>query len=173
MTPREAAAELRRIATTAAASGSFSRFSSEVLNLAGLISASQADEVLDDSDSDPFLRIAARVSGRKKPKPSKSKKPVRGAKPRVKAPPVPDNVTMPVTEYSCQMEFSITADFEGSVDRAALLAKLKRELVSSMEAGVKLTARAYGLRPTTIKVRPLSLECAVSDNASVDDEFDR
>lgn len=171
MTPREAAAELRRLALKATSTGSFSHLSSGMLGLASRVAASQEPDDVPDGE-DTISRIASRLAGRKKAKPSKSKKPVRGAKPRAKAPPIPDDVTMPVTEYSCQMEFAITADFEGSVDRASLLAKLKREVVSSIEAGVKSAARAYGLQPTAVKVRPLRLDCAVSDDASAD-EYDR
>jgi hypothetical protein len=147
-----------------------------MLWLASRVASGQPSESsLGVDEQDPIARIAARISGKKgtKARPSKSKKPPRGAKPKSKTPPVPDDVTMPVTEYSCQMEFAITADFEGSVDRAALLSKLKREVVASIEAGVKMTARAYGLQPTAVKVRPLRLDCAVSDDASVDDEYDR
>lgn len=159
----------------AAATGSFSRLSSDMLGLANRVASPQGPDDLPplEEDSDSISRIASRIAARKKPKPSKVRKPSRGAKPRTKSPPVPDDVTMPVTEYSCQMEFAITADFEGSVDRASLLAKLKREVVSSIEAGVKAAARAYGLQPTAVKVRPLRLDCAVSDDASVDDEYDR
>lgn len=154
--------ELRQLAAKIASDKDFESFSVSASDIARRLS----------EPSDVVTRVATRIISKKR-KPVK--KPARSAKPRPapKAPPVPDDVTRPITEYSCQMEISVTADFEGSIDRTKLLRKLKQEMVASMEAGVKATARAFGLTPSSLQIRPLRLECVVSDEASVEDELDR
>jgi hypothetical protein len=83
-----------------------------------------------------------------------------------------DDILEPKTEFSCQVELSLTADFEGMIPKDKLLKKLKAEIVSALQVGVETTAREYHLKPTGIHVRPIRVECAVSDAGLIEDEID-
>ncbi len=158
MESREISEELRRIAASLSEpSARFESFRQAALALADSIS----------EPDDLILRVAARMSRKKKPTP---KKPAQRVKPSktVKV----DDFTKPVTEYSCSVDISLTADFEGMVEQSQLLRKLKAELIASLEAGVKSTARAYGLKPSALQVRPIRVDCAVADNSSMSDELE-
>jgi len=73
-----------------------------------------------------------------------------------------DSILKPKTEYSCQLQISIIADFEGEVDQGKLKRKLKTESINAVKAGVATTAREYRLEATQITVQPISIECAVN-----------
>lgn len=100
-------------------------------------------------------RAAARIARRKKSKPILKKVP-RSSKP-VKT----EDMLASSTEYSCKVDLSLTADFEGSVGKQKLLKKLRTELVAAIQGAVSVTAREYGLDPTGVHVKPIKVECAV------------
>ena len=115
-----------------------------------------------------------RTRSKAKPKPKKTKtsKPKKPVNPE----PIEDpeeiaagDMTDPKTEYSCQIQMSVTADFEGdptttSVNKSQLVKKLKTEIVNQIRAGVGITAREYGLQATQITIPPINVECAVTSN---------
>lgn len=73
-----------------------------------------------------------------------------------------DDMLEPKTEYSCQLQLSITADFEGEVDKNKLLRKLKNETINAIKTSVGITATEYGLDATKITVQPINVECATN-----------
>lgn len=82
-----------------------------------------------------------------------------------------DSLELP-TEYSCQVDISLTADFEGDVARNHLLKKLESEILAAIKAGVASTAKAYGLQATNILLKPVRIECAVNDPSSANEDPD-
>jgi len=76
-----------------------------------------------------------------------------------------EDMTDPVTEYSCQIELSVSTDFEGRVEKQRLIRKLKAEITASLRAGMEIVARDLGMQSTGVEVRPVRVECAVSDHA--------
>jgi len=130
-----------------------------------------------------FRSIAMRVASgtmaaRKKSKKSKKSRKTKKTKPRTSKPVKPvepelpeeieeeeestDSILKPKTEYSCQLQISIIADFEGEVDQSKLKKKLKTETINAVKAGVATTAREYNLEATQITVQPINIECAVN-----------
>ena len=116
-----------------------------------------------------FSRIAARVVEARK-----RKKPRRVAEPAapVAAPSPPENVLRPATEYSCRMEISLSADFEGDVSKKDLIKKLKSEVIASIKLGMEQVAKDLRVQGTGIVVKPLQVECAVNDQADMEDELE-
>jgi len=117
------------------------------------------------------VEAARRSRGRKgrKKKPAKGgRKTLRETRPsksRAQAPIFETDMTAPVTEYSCQIELAVSADFEGQVEKQRLIKKLKAELTASLRAAMGIAARDLGLQSTSVEVRPVRVECAVSDHA--------
>lgn len=108
---------------------------------------------------------AARRSKRKKPAKG-GRKTMRETRPdRRPAPLFEADMTAPVTEYSCQIELSMSADFEGQIEKQRLIKKLKAELTASLRAAMGIVARDFGLQSTGVEVRPIRVECAVSDHS--------
>lgn len=83
-----------------------------------------------------------------------------------------EDVLVPSTEYSCRMEVSFSADFEGDVAQRDLVKKVKTEVMAAMKSAMKQVARDLGLTSTGLTVQPLQVECAVNDQMSVEDEPD-
>jgi hypothetical protein len=104
-----------------------------------------------------FHRMAARIA-RKRILPSQSK-PIKTK-----------DMLIPSTEYSCQVELSLTADFEGSVPKQKLLKKLRTELVAAIKEGVTTTAREFRLTSGGVHVQPIRIECAVNDMGTPEEE---
>lgn len=110
-----------------------------------------------------LARVASRIARRKK----RIKPP-----PRVSKPIVTQDMLVPSTEYSCQVDMNLTADFEGAVSKQKLLKKLRTELIASIKAGVSTTALEFGLEATGIHVKPIRVECAVNSEMSPEDEIE-
>jgi len=72
-------------------------------------------------------------------------------------------ILLPQTEYSLQLDLSLTADFEGNVDRQALTKKFKDEVVAAIKSGMSITARELDLSPVGVRVKPISIECSVTE----------
>jgi hypothetical protein len=70
------------------------------------------------------------------------------------------------SEYSCQIELSIVADFEGSANKNKLIKRIKKELELSIKNGLTTVARELELEPVSARVKPIKLECAVNDQTS-------
>jgi hypothetical protein len=76
--------------------------------------------------------------------------------------PEPD-ILSPKTEYSIQLDLSLTADFEGSTDRQGLVKKFKDELVAAIKSSMSITARELNLTATGARVQPINIECVVNE----------
>ncbi len=76
----------------------------------------------------------------------------------------------PETEYSVNVELSLTADFEGSSSKNKLLKKLQSELTAAIKEAVATTSRELGLRSTGVVLKPIEVGVAVTDLSSPDDE---
>lgn len=72
-------------------------------------------------------------------------------------------ILSPETEYSIQVDLSITADFEGSVDRQSLTKKFKDELVAAIKSSMSITARELNLTATGARVKPVKIDCVVNE----------
>ena len=112
-----------------------------------------------------FSQEAARRKPKRKVNPKR--KPV--AKPKKR--PV-QNILAPQTEYSCQLDVSITADFEGNTTKSKLTKVLKSQVVKAIQAGVVTTSRELGIQATNILIKPLDIQVAVNDSASIEDDDD-
>lgn len=75
------------------------------------------------------------------------------------------DITNSGTEYSCRIELSMIATFEGSVSREILVKKLQSELKNSIQAGMQSVSNDLGLSSTEVQVRPMVLECAIVDSS--------
>lgn len=113
-----------------------------------------------------IARIAARVAAgpavaaRKKPK-RKVAKPSRPSA----------DVLRPDTEYSVNVEISLSADFEGASSKSKVLKKFQSELFAAVKEAVATTAKELGLRSTGLVMKPIEVGVAVTD-VSGDDEDD-
>jgi len=117
-----------------------------------------------------YVRIASRIiEARRKPK---NKRPPKVSKRPVDFPVSVESETMlrPQTEYSCRVEIALTADFEGNVAKKNLIKKLKNEIITAIKTGVEQVSTDMELQATGVVVSPLRVECAVNDQASVEDE---
>jgi hypothetical protein len=112
-----------------------------------------------------FKVLAGRVAGRSIEAARKPRRLRRTSKPR-------KEMLSPSTEFSCQVDISLSADFEGSVAESALKKKLKNELVAAIKAGIVSTARGFNLQATGVLVKPLRIDCAVNDQSSIEDDID-
>lgn len=124
-----------------------------------------------------FHALAARVAGltveaarkkktvqkRSRSKPAKPAREVRPAKSGL----VESDILAPEVEYSCRIELDLAATFEGHTDRERLLKKVKAEIVSALKAGMTTVARDMNLSQTGVSVRPIRLECAVTDELEI------
>jgi hypothetical protein len=79
------------------------------------------------------------------------------------------NVLQPLTEYSCRADISLSVDFEGRASKTALLKKLKDEISAALRAAVSITAKDTGLEASTVKVQPIKFDCAVNDQAMLEE----
>ena len=69
----------------------------------------------------------------------------------------------PVTEYSVQIDLSITADFEGQTTQTDLVKKFKEEMVNAVRNGMALTASGLGLTAVGARVKPIDIQCEISE----------
>jgi len=100
------------------------------------------------------------VAARRKP----AKKPVKKvSKPR-------KDVLKPGTEYSLNVELSLTADFEGDSSKNKLLKKFQSELFAAVKEAVATTAKELSLRSTGVVMKPIEVAIAVTDLSSDDYE---
>lgn len=67
------------------------------------------------------------------------------------------------TEYSCRMEIELSADFEGSASKQALIKKFKNEVMAALETSMEICARDLELDATSITIRPLRMDCTVTE----------
>lgn len=72
-------------------------------------------------------------------------------------------ILAPQTEYSLQLDLSLSADFEGSVDKQALINKFKADLTAAIKSGMAVTARELKLTPVGARVKPIKIECSVTE----------
>lgn len=78
----------------------------------------------------------------------------------------------PSTEYSCRIELSMIATFEGSVSKKDLMKKIQDEVKSSIKSGMQIVSNDLNLHSTEIKVFPIIMECVVVDESEEGlDEF--
>lgn len=75
----------------------------------------------------------------------------------------------PLTEYSCHVELSLSADFEGSVSQKLLMKKFRSELGAAIRAAASITAKDLRLDPPTVKVQPIRFECATNDQVALEE----
>lgn len=115
-------------------------------------------------------RIASKVVEARKRKPRK--KPVAQPAAPVRPRSRPEVLT-PQTEFSCKVDLSLTADFEGDVAKKDLIKKVKAELVNSIKAGMTAVCKDLGMECTNVLVQPIQVECAVNDQASIEDDEGR
>lgn len=127
-----------------------------------------------------LLKIAANIASenrqaKKRPKKKVSKKPNKRRTQKTSRPTMDgisyEDMTIPQTEYSAMMELSLSVNFEGSADKGALMTKMKQELLASIETGVSVTARAFNLKVSNLKVKPLKVNMVVNDVASLDEDI--
>lgn len=95
-------------------------------------------------------------------KKSSRKKSVRTSKPK-------KSVLRPETEYSVNVDLSLSADFEGTTSKNKLLKKFQSELFAAIKESVATTARELGLQSTGVMVKPIEVGVAVTDMTSSDD----
>ena len=75
----------------------------------------------------------------------------------------------PQSEYSCNLDISLTVDFEGDTDKKRLIKKLQDELFAAIRQATQITGRELGLNVSGISVRPLEASVAITDSASSDE----
>lgn len=110
-------------------------------------------------------RVAARsVTARRRKKPSRGRK--RAAPRRDMADAletVSEDVLAESPEYACRIELDISASFEGTVDKGALIRKIKASILTAVKSSMTEVAREMNLRSGGVRVRPLKLECDLLD----------
>jgi len=72
-------------------------------------------------------------------------------------------ILAPQTEYSLQLDLSLAADFEGNVDKQALINKFKADLTAAIRSSMSTTAKELKLNPIGARVQPIRVECAVTE----------
>jgi hypothetical protein len=80
-----------------------------------------------------------------------------------------ESLTRPLTEYSVRMDISFSADFEGTVAKNLLVDKIESEVVSALESSIKIISRELKLDPGRVLVKPLRIEVAMNDQASLEE----
>lgn len=124
------------------------------------------------------IRVAKKGPSKKKApkrkvskrKPAK-KKPARSAL-RSQQDIVEHDISVPKTEYSVQMDITLSVEFEGNAEKNSLLSKLKKDLISAIESGVTATARSLDLAPSNLRVKPLKANFTANDPISLEEEDD-
>lgn len=81
-----------------------------------------------------------------------------------------EDISVPKTEYSANMDISLSVNFEGQVDKQILMDKFKRELIASIESGVSMTARSLDLAASNLRVKPLKMNFVVNDTLSLGED---
>lgn len=114
-----------------------------------------------------YSRIASRVVEARKKKSRKTPKILKNPVETVSSP--SESVLEPSTEYSCRMEISLSADFEGDVVKKDLIKKLKSEVIASIKSGMEQVSRDLGIRGTGVVIKPLQVECVANSVATGDD----
>ncbi len=110
---------------------------------------------------------AARRKRQKRSKPAK-KRPATTKRRSLDS--TPDDMLRSETEYSCRVELSITASFEGRTDKHKLLKKVKLELLNAIKSGITTVARETNLASTGVSVQPLKMEIDVNDMSMVEED---
>lgn len=68
-----------------------------------------------------------------------------------------------ITEYACQLSFSINVQFEGNASKKSLIAKLKQEVQSGIESSLKIVDKEFeDLILTKATVTPIKIDCAIN-----------
>ena len=83
-----------------------------------------------------------------------------------------DEVLRPRTEYSCQIELYLTADFEGQIDKDKLLRKVKNEIVAALKVGLSTVANDLDLQPVGARVKPISITCSMNDVRALEEDIE-
>lgn len=68
-----------------------------------------------------------------------------------------------ITEYSCQLSFTVNVQFEGNVPKKSLITKLKQEIQSGIESSLKIVDKEFeDLILTKATVTPIKIDCALN-----------
>ena len=133
---------------------------SKPVDLAGAAArvASHSVEARRRSRSKRGKKPKARGKTRARPKRDPAETAVRTSQPSFG-----DDMLRLTTEYSCRMDLSISADFEGQIPKDKLIRKLKAEMTAAVKAAMGIVARDFGLESTGVRVQPVRVECAMND----------
>ncbi len=91
---------------------------------------------------------------------------------KVSKPTISESVLSHGTEYSCQMEFALSADFEGNVAKKQLLGKLKSELVAAIKTAMGIVSRDLQVEVQNVLVNPIRMECVANHQMSLEEEVE-
>ena len=81
-----------------------------------------------------------------------------------------ESLERPGVESSVRMDISFSADFEGNISKEELTKKIESEVMAALESSIKIVSRELRLRPGRVLVKPLHIEVAMNDQASIDEE---
>ena len=73
------------------------------------------------------------------------------------------DILLPITEYSIQIDLSISANFEGKTTKKDLVKRFKEELISAIRSSMSLTASALDLNPIGARVTPIKIQFEVNE----------
>jgi len=119
--------------------------------------------------------VASRVAAPRRPKRPKRRRTERIVSPEERHAPKQvalSDVLAEPTEFSCNLDISLSVDFEGSTTKQQLVKRLKDELVTAIKSAVSATAQELDLQPSNVMVRPIKADCAVNDQGSVEGRDD-
>jgi hypothetical protein len=68
------------------------------------------------------------------------------------------------------MDIAFSADFEGPVSKQTLTKKINDEVIAALESAIKIVSRDLRLKPGQVRVKPLRVEVAMNDQASLDED---
>lgn len=106
----------------------------------------------------PKAKPKKRIKNKVRSKPAESR-----VRTRTSQPLLDDDMLRSTTEYSCRMDLSISADFEGQISKDKLIKKLKAEMTAAIKAAMGIVARDFGLESTGVRVQPVRVDCAMND----------
>lgn len=117
------------------------------------------------------LLIARKKKTTKKTKKSKPKKQEVSQESQEREYPETD-MTKPTSEYSCRVDLSFSADFDGSIDKAGLTKAIRQELTNSIKSSMAVVSRSFQVGVSNIQLSQISVDCAIVDQFSSSDYSD-
>jgi hypothetical protein len=81
-----------------------------------------------------------------------------------------ESLERPGTESSIRVDIAFSADFEGPVSKKVLTKKMNDEIIAALESAIKIVSRDLRLHPGQVRVKPLRLEVAMNDQASLGED---